>query len=151
MVPTDWNSQQKVIQEALAGLRFLIGRWQGGGSSHGEAIEGRLTNRFIAEGGFIEQREELFENGVVVHEDLAIYRWDDTNQSLRVQHFAPPGVVNDAYVILDNERSGLRWVAGPGAPRIEIWPEQDGLCLEVFLPGSTEPAQTMRYTRLDSC
>ena len=151
MVPTDWTSQRPSNEEALAGIRFLIGTWHGSGSSHGQPIAGRLTNRFIAEGGFVEQREELLEDGLVVHEDLAIYRWDVTNQSLRVQHFAPPGVVTDAYVMLDSQRTGLRWVAGPAAARVEIWLDQDDLCLEVYLPGDSEPAQTMRYTRVKSC
>ena len=147
---TDWNSLRKSIDEALAEIGFLMGVWQGQGTSHGEPVSGRLTIRLIADGGFMEQREELLEGGAVVHEDLAIYRWDATNQSLRVQHFAPPGVVNDAYVLLDSERPGLRWVAGPGAARVEIWPESNVLHLHVFLPGSPEAVQKMRYTRLES-
>ena len=83
-----------------------------------------------------------------MHEDLAIYRRDATNQSLRVQHFAPPGVVNDAYVLLDSERPGQWWLQAQvlrrNLARVQC------LHLHVFLPGSQAAVQKMRYTRLES-
>lgn len=148
MSGTEDAGQPAMLSEGLSRLRFLLGDWDGDGISHGEAIRGRLQIRGLADGGFIEQRDYLLEEERVVHEDLAIYRLDAASQSVRVQHFAPPGQVIDHYVLPDEARGGIRWVAGPGAARIEIWPEGGELCLAVFLPGDTEPAQSMRYKRV---
>ena len=150
MGPTDWKAKEQAIQQAMARLDFLLGSWRGEGESHGKPIQGLLRIQRMAGGGFVEQRDTQVENQSVVHDDLAIYRWDDANQTLRVQHYAPPGVVVDAYVLFEAERGGIRWVAGPGAARVEIWPDGDRLCLAVFLPGESEPAQQMTYQRVES-
>jgi hypothetical protein len=144
---SDDTNPPSMVAEGLISLRFLLGTWEGTGLCHGESIRGRLQITPLADGGFIEQRDSLLEAGLVVHEDLAIYRVDPLSQALRVQHFAPPGQLVDHYVLPDEEKGGIRWVAGPGAARIEIWPDGEELCLAVLLPGDSEPAQTMRYKR----
>ena len=149
MEPKQWEQELKAIQHAMGRLEFLLGSWRGQGMSHGEPIHGYLRIQRLGGGGFVEQRDFLLEEDRVVHEDLAIYRWDSANQSLRVQHYAPPGTVVVAYVGFDEERNGLRWLSGPGSPRVEIWREDERLFLSVFLPGQVEPSQTMTYRRED--
>jgi hypothetical protein len=147
MDPRDWSGQAAEVERALSGLDFLLGDWEGSGQGHGDPIQGRLQIERVA--GFVFARDQLLEDGQITHEDLAIYRWDSVNQSLRVQHYSPPGVLSDHYVLLDEERTGIRWVSGPISARIEIWMDGPELCVEVFLPGEEEPAQGMRYTRVD--
>jgi hypothetical protein len=156
MDPTDWSvaseaqAQASDVQQGLAPLDFLLGLWEGSGHSYGDPIRGRLQVERIAGGGFVLARDQLLEDGQVSHEDLAIYRWDSPNQCLRVQHYSPPGILADHYVLFDKERIGIRWVSGPLAPRIELWLENAALCVEVFLPGEEEPTQRISYTRLPS-
>ena len=133
---------------ALSVLHFLLGNWKGKGQHHGVEIHGQLMIRMLGDGGFVEQRETLLEEERIVHEDLAIYRWDPPTQSLRVQHYAPPGLMLDHYVLVDEARGGIRWIAGPGAARIEFWPEGMNLCLAVTLPGESEPSLSMKYVRM---
>ena len=144
------TERSSTVAQGLSPLRFLLGHWEGAGQCHGEPIEGRLDITLLADGGFIEQRDRLIEGGRVTHEDLAIYRVDALSQGLRVQHYSPPGQLIDHYVLLDDSRGGIRWVAGPGAARIELWPDEGALCMAVLLPGEQEPIQTMRYTRVSS-
>jgi hypothetical protein len=149
MDSTDWSALGRAVQTALEDLDFLIGSWEGEGHSHGEPIEGRLCIQRVAGGGFVQAQDQTIEGGRVTHEDLAIYRWDSPNESLRVHHYSPPGVVMDHYVLFDKQRGGIRWVSGPDAPRVELWPEGAELVMEVFLPGESAATQRMRYRRTD--
>lgn len=136
--------------EHLRPLHFLVGSWVGHGQSDGSPVTARFEAALILGDTFVDARERLFTaDGHLDHEDRTLYRWDHADQSLRVLHLQAPAWTAHHYV--DAVDGGAVWRGGPGAARVELMADgPDAFTVRVTMPGATEPASLVRYTRSEA-
>ena len=151
----DADAQAEALAQTRAGLarlHFLVGSWTGEGVSLGEAVRGRMVATLELSGCFLLTREQsLGPDGAVTHEDLAMYRWEAGEQTLKVRHMQVPGVIQEYHVEARDPAqpgAGVRWNAGPFSPRVVLRPEgADGLVSEVWMAWRSKPDTIMRWSR----
>lgn len=144
-----WEERQRLTRSGLDLARFLVGDWEGDGTSHGLPVRGRLSVRAILGETFLEAREtSLDAQGAVDHEDLALYHYDVDEGHLSVEHFMAPGWVARHHVEPLPDGPGCIWNSGPFSPRVVLRPVGDGLVVSVWLPGEAAACTIMRYTRV---
>jgi hypothetical protein len=144
----DWAEQERRCVAALASLDFLLGRWAGEGQSFGAPLRGEMLVERILGGTFVEASERLYRpDGQLDYEDRAFYRYDAREERLRVQHLMSPGHLVERDVLPRLKGPGLRWTAGPFAPRVDLIPDGDSLHIEICSPLAASPDGWMRYRR----
>ena len=143
-----WEERQRRARSGLDLVRFLVGQWEGEGTSNGEPLRGRLVVRAILGDSFLEARETLFDaSGQVDHEDLALYHYDVDEEHASVEYFMAPGWVARHHVEPLGSGPGCAWTSGPFSPRVELRPDEAGFSSSVWLPGEPVPSTVMRYRR----
>ena len=145
----DWDERGALCRSSIDFLRFLVGRWEGEGLTHGEAVRGRLEARLRFGDTFLHMEETLRgADGRVTHEDAAFMRYDPDAEVVRVTHYMAHGWVSEQLVRPAGEGTGAFWYAGPFSPRVELRPDgPDGLVLRVMVPEQDEPDTVVRYRR----
>ncbi len=142
----------------LARLQFLCGRWRGEGHSLGEPVWAEMTATLEVSGCVLLTREQALGPdgrplaGEAGHADLAVYRWESSEQTLKVRHMQAPGVVQEYHVEPRDPAdpgAGVRWNAGPFSPRVVLAPvDENTLVTEVWMAWRSAPDTTMRWTRI---
>ena len=148
MSQADWQARTRNAQTRLEPLRFLLGRWSGTGTSHGEPITASLSVQLRLSGTFVEAHERLLDaSGALDHEDISFYRYSSTEDQLRVRQMMVPALLSERMVLVLPE-GGIRWYEGPLGVQVYFEPQPDGTLAErVFLPMQKHPAVTIRYQR----
>ncbi len=140
-----WEERGRATREGIAPLDFLVGSWNGSGTSHGQPITGKLVVRPILDGTWLEARETQFgASGAQEHADVSLYRYDPEEHRIEVIHLMahahksrhPVEEVDDAF----------HWITGPMAPRLEIRSCPPGLRFEVWFPFEEAASVIMDYT-----
>lgn len=85
----------------------------------------------------------LDEEGNVTWEDRTLYRYDPTEEGIRVIHLLPVGDRKEYPVRL--LEPGIAWVTGPAGPRVELVPSGEGWTSRVTLPGRRAPDIVLQY------
>ena len=144
----DWDARGALVKAHIAPLRFLIGDWEGEGSSHGAHVRGRLRARVSLDESWVEVREQHWSaTGALDHEELTMYRYDPTNEQLRAFQFTGHAWLSEHVIIPEN--GGLRWFSGPLAPSVEIVPDgDDALRVTVREAFRGQPTGTFHYRRI---
>ncbi len=147
---TDWDRARALAQSGLAPALALVGRWEGDGIAHGEAVRGVLTVRAVLDATHIEvweRLEPLVAGGsVVAHEDVCFYRYDVASAQIRVLHLMAPAVVTEYAV--EASMDGLVWVTPPNAPSV-VWNLRgEALESEVYWPDQRVPEVRIAYRRV---
>lgn len=145
----DWDERGRLCREALAFLAFLPGRWEGEGLSQGEPVLARFEARLRMGDTILQCEERLVSaDGLLLHEDLAVMRYDPTAELVRVTHYAAHAWLTDQLVRPLTDGPGAFWYGGPFSPRVELRPlGRDGLEVRVVLPETDEPDTLLRYRR----
>jgi hypothetical protein len=140
-----WQDREDTARRELAALSFLVGEWQGEGVADGQPIRGHLSATLRLRETFLEVRERLtLPDGTLDHEDICFYRYDASQQQLRVvQMVAPAWTVERPVVLLPG--GGLRWFDGPLGPQVSLTPTSGGLTVLVRLPDASQPAVELHY------
>jgi hypothetical protein len=148
MGPTDWDARGAAAREGLEPLRFLVGRWQGEGSSDGVSVRASLEIAPRFGDTVLEARERLEDDdGALLHEDASFYRYDPVARQIKVLQIMAHAWVTDQLV--QPEDWGCRWYNGPEMPRVELRPDgPDGLLEEVWEPEARQPSVRVRYRRV---
>ena len=142
---TSWQQLEKTSREQLSALSFLIGEWIGEGIADGRPIHGHLIAAMVLGDTFLEVRETLTRtDGTLDHEDICYYRYDTSQQQLRVLQMVAPAWTAERPVLLLRE-GGLRWFDGPLGPQVSICPTATGLLVSVRLPNTPQPVVELRY------
>ncbi|MFT5683711.1 MAG: hypothetical protein ACI8RZ_004643 [Myxococcota bacterium] len=140
-----WQKREDVARQQLAALSFLVGEWEGSGTAGGQPIRGRLSATMRLGETFLEVREQLFlPNGTLDHEDICFYRYDTSQEQLRVLQMVQPAWTAERPVVL-LDGGGLRWFDGPLGPQVSLTPTQGGLTVMVRLPDVSQPAVELHY------
>lgn len=141
---TSWQQREDESRKQLAALSFLIGDWIGEGSAEGRPIRGTLSAALTLGDTFLEVRETLTQpDGTLDHEDICFYRYDASQQQLRVLQMVQPAWTAERPVVLSE--GGLRWFDGPLGPQVSLRPIATGLLVTVRLPNVTEPVVELHY------
>lgn len=144
----DWELRGRLCRERLHFLRFLVGRWEGEGHSQGEAVRGRLEVASLLQDTLLRCEERLYTlDGALLHEDLALLRYDPESEQVRVLHFTAPAWPSEPLARPLPDGPGALWYGGPFAPRVELRPRGEELEIVVRLPEQVEPDTLMRYRR----
>jgi hypothetical protein len=146
---TDGEAREAAVRAGLAPLHFLLGDWEGAGSSHGEPATGSLVARLTLADTFLEVTEQHFDAaGQADHADRTVYHYDPREGRLKVHHFMVPAWVVERVVLPFDDEPGVGWGAGPFDPRVELRPDgPDRLRVDVLMPFTAGPTVTMRYRR----
>ncbi len=143
----DWEERGRRCREALGFLSFLRGSWEGQGQSQGEPVQARFEVR-LRMGDTVYQCEErlVSAQGLLLHEDLAVMRYDPQAELVRVTHYAAHAWLSEQLVRPMSE--GAFWYGGPFSPKVELLARgADGLEVRVLLPEQDEPDTLLRYRR----
>ncbi|MCK6503803.1 hypothetical protein L6R53_10455 [Myxococcota bacterium] len=145
----DWDERGALCRTALDFLRFLVGRWEGQGHSHGQAVRARLEGRLRCGDTILQLEESLWDaDGALVHEDIALIRLDPDAELVRVTHMMAHAWVSEQLVRPFDGGPGCFWYAGPFSPRAELRPDgPDALDVVVRVPEQPEPDTALRYRR----
>jgi len=139
-----WQQRETESQRKLAALSFLLGEWIGEGSAEGRPVRGHLSAALRLGDTFLEVRETLTAaDGTLDHEDICFYRYDSSQQQLRVLQMVQPAWTAERPVLLSD--GGLRWFDGPLGPQVSLRPTETGLLVTVRLPDAPEPVVELRY------
>jgi len=140
-----WQERESEAQQKLAALSFLVGVWHGEGTAGGQPIRGRLTATMRLGETFLEVCEQLYlPDGTLDHEDICFYRYDASQQQLRVLQMVQPAWTAERPVVV-LEGGGMRWFDGPLGPQVSLTPSPDGLTVTVRLPDAAQPAVELHY------
>ncbi len=144
----------ELVRAGLEPLRFLVGEWVGTGISHGEPVRGRMRATLEVDQTFLMTRETgIAADGTVDFEDLAIYRWEGAEQTLKVRHMQAPGTAQEYHVepvTVPDAPDGVQWNAGPFSPRVLLRPDgHGGLHTEVWMAWRSKPDTVMSWTRAE--
>ena len=140
-----WQQRESETRQQLAAVSFLVGEWIGEGVADGQPIRGHLRAALALGDTFLEVRETLTRpDGTLDHEDICFYRYDVTQQQLRVLQMVQPAWTAERPVVVLRE-GGLRWFDGPLGPQVSIRPIDAGLQVTVRLPDASEPIVQLRY------
>lgn len=145
----DWEERGRRCREALGFLGFLRGRWVGQGQSQGEAVQSSFEARLRMSDTVYQCEERLVSaEGLLLHEDLAVMRYDPQAELVRVTHYAAHAWLSEQLVRPLPQGGGAFWYGGPFSPRVEFLAQgPDGLQVRVLLPEQDEPDTLLRYRR----
>ncbi len=145
---TAWQARTSLCLEGLDPLRFLVGRFEGRGTDSGEPILATAHGRLLLDGSWLELRERLLgPDGDLLYEDFALYRFDPTEEGLRVLHFMERAWHAQYPVHVDAD-GAAHWTTGPVGPRVRLEATEDGWCSRVTMPGDDAPTTALNYRRV---
>lgn len=145
----DWDQRGALCRSSLDFLRFLVGRWEGQGHSHGQQVRAGLEARLRFGDTVLQLEESLWgPDGQLVHEDIALTRYDPDAELVRVTHTMAHAWISEQLVRPFDGGPGCFWYAGPFSPRVELRPDGPGaLDVRVLVPEQREPDTQIRYRR----
>ena len=149
-VAQERRAHQNDSAQALDFLDFMIGHWQGEGK-HGDAsLTGVLTVQRRLGGTFLEAHECLRnERGNLDYEDVTIYRYNASDQHLRVLQLVAPAWTSERFAFPLTDGPGVRWFGGPHVPTVVIRLEGAVLVSTVHHPQTHLVESWMRYQRTE--
>jgi hypothetical protein len=145
---TAWQARDQRCRDALEPLGFLVGRFEGRGLDSGEPVRCEAVGELRLDGSWLELRERLLDpEGDLLYEDFALYRFDPTEDGLRVLHFMGRAW-HSQYPVHLEERGALRWTTGVGGPGVRLEATEQGWRSQVTLPDEQEPTVVLEYRRV---
>jgi hypothetical protein len=143
-----WQARTDSCRERLRPIGFLLGRFEGRGTDSGQPVLAQATGALLLDGSWLELRERLLSpEGELLYEDFALYRYDPSEEGLRVLHFMERAWHSQYPVHLD-ELGNLHWTTGVGGPRVLIQPAEAGWSSRVTLPDEEQPTVVLDYLRV---
>lgn len=145
---TSWHARAHCCREGLLPLAFLVGEFEGRGTDSGQPVLAEASGRLLLDGSWLELKERLLTaGGVLLYEDFALYRFDPSEDGLRVLHFMERAWHTQYPVHVDHE-GALHWTTGVGGPRVVLRATEQGWGSQVTLPGEDEPTVVLDYRRV---
>jgi hypothetical protein len=133
---------------ALLPLHFVLGRWEGEGTSFGSKVAGSLKADLLFGDSFIELRETLWtESGEKDHEDSAWIGYDLLQRKLVATHFSAGASIGKMLVLTGG--NGFHWWGGATSPVVRYIHLEERLRVEVVPPGEDAPLHWVDYSRVE--
>ena len=135
---------------ALLPMYFILGEWEGEGSSFGQSLYGKLHAYLRFQDSFLCIEEQLFlPCGSLDYEDMSICSWSSIQNSIVTTNLSAPAQVHQKLVICSPETSSFRWWSAPNAS-VVYFSLTEAKLLEVVveLPDTEQPASKMLYRRM---
>ena len=141
----DWERRADSARHGLRPLRFLLGQWQGSGVDAGQPIQARASGQLLLDSSWLRLHERLMDAaGEPLHEDFTLYRFDPSEEGLRVLHFMERAWCRQYPARIDAQ-GALHWTTGPAGPRVVLAPHERGWRSTVQLPGDAQPSVSLSY------
>ena len=139
-----WAKRGDMAKLGISALQFMVGQWQGQGTSHGQPVTATLMVSPQLDGTWLQACETLLDsNGAPEHTDLSYYRYDPESERLEVLHLMDHATLHRHPV--EPVGNALHWITGPGAPRLAIIPQVSGFRMEVQFPTDAAPVVAIDY------